>query len=673
MVRLGVLRRTILLLLIFPAILAKRSGHARSAASRKSTRTNGKLVKKELTLALQKDKSSPGDEHSTVPLSVEAILLPRRLPLKGLISLVCFGAIAVSLIQCFATAGIPHIQSIWGLIYGADAAMPKNYRPSVADIHLSRLISSSTNELLPPISLPSAGPLLCLLCSLLVYVGSTLLLPRWFTTARVFLEYRKVPTGSSSSSSQLVKNASKAAVLVHIHDKLLKQEAGQDNRGKSQLICPLQWSADTRQTSTKASLNETSAVESHFSHPSPTFFDLNKCRVYLDVETGSCQDGGPLLHSAPFQDLRQLIEVGISRDQLAIAKERYESYNRPTLATPTVREAFVARISSPLVVVQVLGRVLSCLEEGMQSMINLVFMSGQHFFDARQAISAARQMANEVQTNVQDTSTLPVFILRRKGKRQQWISMTAGDLIPGDIFVMSQQQRESGEGVVMPVDALLLAGQSLATEAVLTGESVPQSKTPLDFSERVEEEVNSRLDMDADRNSILFAGTTLVHCSSQANQTTIQGISFPAHNQTSGVVCLALRTGTYSSKGQLLRALKSGAHVGAISNPQSEKDALRLILSLSVFAIASCASLFLPREGTVGAPVTIFRRIIQCTRILIAGIPSDLPLALSAVARSCSYQLRQDSEVICSEPGSLLTAAYVDTVVFDKVRRRKNF
>jgi magnesium-transporting ATPase (P-type) len=175
------------------------------------------------------------------------------------------------------------------------------------------------------------------------------------------------------------------------------------------------------------------------------------------------------------------------------------------------------------------------------------------------------------------------------------------------------------------------------------------------------------LDLDSDRNSILYAGTTLIHCSNTANQTEVQGVPIPEHDERFGVICMALRTGTYSSKGQLMRTLKSGSNIGAISNPQSEKDSIRLILSLSLFAMASSVSLFLPREPGTSTAVPTFRRIIQITRILIAGIPSDLPLALSAVARSCSERLRQDSDVICSEPGALLTAAYVDTVVFDKV------
>lgn len=618
-------------------------------------------VKRELASALRRKNTSSDDQ--SVPVSVEALLLPRKLPVKALIRWISLACVAYSFVKCRETAGVPHLKTIWELLYGRDTTMPADYRPSTADIYLSRLIASSTNELFPPLSLPSAGPLTGLLFSIFCHIASTILLPRWFTAVKVFLDYRQVAVGSGSNG--IVKNPNKAAVLVHIHDENFKQQVlvdtFQSGKKNSRVICPLQWSSDS------ISLHSTGSNVSHFSHLSQNFFDINQGRFYVDVETGRCFDGGPSLHRSSFSDLQQLVKTGISQKEKIMADERYAPYNRPSLAIPTVGEAFVARISSPLVLVQVMGRILSCIEEGMQSLASLVFMAIEHYMNARRAIEAARQMAQEVLTNVKDTSSLKVLILRRQREQSNWIRATSGDLVPGDVFVMLQ----GNENVVIPVDALVLAGQSLANEAVLTGESVPQSKTPIDFAERITQDSAMCLDLDADRNSVLFSGTTLIHCSSQANQTTIQGYRYPPHNQTSGVVCLALRTGTYSSKGQLLRTLNGGARVGAISNAQSERDAMRLIAGLSAFALASCASLFIPRGDKVDKPVSTFRRIIQCTRIAFACIPSDLPLALSAVARSCSLRLRRESDVICSEPGSLLTAAYVDTVVFDKVRNSK--
>ena len=692
-----------LVLLLFS--VPKRSAALKqtNAASRSSVLAKKRPPKRKLQSALHESrtlfsKQKDGSEQTPVPVVVEAILLPRLLPVRGLIRLGCLGLISLSLFQCVATAGIPHIQTIWGLLHGTNIPMPIDYMPSMADLQLSQLIASSTNELVPAIYLPSVGPLLRLFASILLFLVTTILIPQWSTSARVLLDYRKIPSTSSATTTNTKRLLSRllvhgtapktsVAVLVKILDRHLQQEiaAGQEKRQKSAVICPLQWVMDTENPSSTTTdhkqLSSLTRMDSHFSHPTSHFFELNQCRFYFDVAShrGTCIDGGPLLHSASIRDLFELFKTGISSTHHQVAQERYSPYNRPTLVTPTIAEAFAARLSSPLIVIQLVGRVLSCLEDGFQALLSLVFAAVEHLLNARQAIIGARQMANEVKDNVQDTSSLEVHVLEmNKSGDRTWVSKTAGDLIPGDVFVMKQIGNEC---FTMPVDALLLSGQTLVNEAVLTGESVPQSKIPIDFVERMlQKEQGSHhgddecLDMDSDRNSILFAGTALIHCSNTGNQTHVQSVSIPAlcvDKGSAGVICMALRTGTYSSKGQLLRTLKSGSHVGAISNPQSEKDSIRLIFSLSLFAVLSSMSLFLPRGGMASSPtataVPPFRRIIQCSRILIAGIPSDLPLALSAVARSCSQHLRQDSDVICSEPGALLTAAYVDTVVFDKV------
>jgi magnesium-transporting ATPase (P-type) len=458
-----------------------------------------------------------------------------------------------------------------------------------------------------------------------------------------------------------------------------------------------------------------------------------------------------------------------------------------------------------------IGRLVSILEEGWtNTLVNLAETVLRHVYNARQAIASAKELALEIQTSVQDASSRLVWVLREDGfdddndntvnqvtsktttttnhtttesrprnkkkrhkkkkatkqQRTQWIQTEAVNLLPGDIFIMNleQQQKQqpnhpgggagcsSSSSLVIPVDALVLKGECLTNEAVLTGESVPQSKVPMDFldymdssdtndattrnvasldqeggkengavSDRSVQSSSSSsssltkatcLDLQHHRQSILFAGTTMVHCSSttypseddgseqekdedEENDTPRKKKQNEIGTNVNGVMCLALRTGTYSSKGELLRTLQRNSHVGAISNPQSERDAIRLIGSLSVVAALSCLSLFVPlqqQQNTIVMPTTAgstkmshvtnghewsqqlrpvsgFRRVIQSTRIIVSTIPSDLPLSLSAVARTCAYQLRKEADVVCSEPGSLLTAAHVDMVVFDKVRR----
>lgn len=651
---------------------------------KKDDRQRQSATKSEINDILSDQKGgilSSRNSKSSGPLVVESILLPRQFSRRGIIRLASMAIMLLSLRKCLQTAGIPHVQTIWTLVNDGTSlgAIPIDYLPSQADIYLSQMIASATHELLPPLFLPSAGPLLGLLVSCLVYIVSTILLPRWSTTAKVFLDYKRVPVDALSKS--LGKSmSSKAAVLVRIHDAILKQQVSadrnQDDRIQSSVICALEYSPSRRSGKTAGTTDERSSVISSFSHPHANFFELNQCRYYFDERTGQCLEGGPSLHSARFDELYGLLGSGLDKNKRKVARERYSPYNRPSLVSPTVQEAFVARISSPLVVVQLLGCLLSCLEEGAQALVQAGTRLGQHYMNARQAIVAAGEMAKEIQENVKSTARIEVLALsinKNNTTERVWEKTTAGELLPGEIFCLSRETNNSSS-LVLPVDALLLNGQCLTNEAVLTGESVPQSKTPLIFQELLREDENSTLDLDENRNSILFAGTTMVHATSDSQMEQIQGHPIPPHGLPSAVVCMTLRTGTYSSKGQMLRTLQGNAgHVGAISNAQSEKDAMRLISSLSVFAVLSCASLFIPHDGLKASKsVPIFRRIVQCTRIAIASIPSDLPLALSAVARSCSRQLRQDSDVVCSEAGSLLTAAYIDTVVFDKVSNSTN-
>lgn len=524
--------------------------------------------------------------------------------------------------------------------------MPLRF-PTALELTTARIIARNTKELIPPIALPSSGALMGVVASMLGYLA-TLLLPKWFVRVKLALNYRHV----HQTSAILDDTRQRPSVLV--------RNDSNEKGNQSTVICKLQRSPSPPQKSIKSSKKQKkdTTLAVGCDHPHPYFFEFNQCRFYLNVESMECLDGGPVLHKSTIQNLKTLVtQNGLTKAQRSVAKERYRPYNEPKLASPTVSEVFSERISSPLVVVQLLGQVFALLENGVSALLETCFTLFRHYESAFNSIKSAKEMAKEVQTSVKDTASLNVMLLKKNGSKQEWIKTTASELLPGDVFMIPQLKNR--EEFVIPVDALLLGGQCLTNEAVLTGESVPQSKRPLDFEE--EEKEDALLDMHLHRNSILFSGTTLLHSSKATMQTT----TFP-NQKESGLICLALRTGMYSSKGQLLQALKTGSHVGSISNTESEKDSIRLIASLSIFALASCISMFIPRPGEKRMPVPAYRRVIQCTRIACASIPSYLPLSLSTIVKSCSRKLRDQADVVCSEPGSLLTAATIDTVVFDK-------
>jgi hypothetical protein len=674
------------------------------------------------TISSSNDDNNSNNDFNSIHncVKIESFVAPRKFPVRMFLRTACLLLAVRSFLQCSQTSGIPYAQTVWKIVYGTTGAAiatsatttiaAMEYVPTALERTLAQMILScndDSNIMLPPELLPSAGPLLKFVASIAAYIGLTLLLPHWSTKFRVLLDYRKLDHPS------LAVKKENTSVLVRLGNTPSSSGSAGKSKSNNLLVIPLQESSKSKMKTTtesqqkkknkkektkpgrksspkKIGNNSDDIIENNnYVHPSDFYFEVDHSRIYCDLDTKECIDGAPALQTAPLSALQQLIDGGgLTKKRRRIAKERYEPYNTFPLATPTLQEAFLERISSPLVVIQLIGRLVSLLEEGAGAAVSMFITLAQHYYNAQQAIVSATQLAQEVKTNLQDTSGYQVSVW--KESKQRWVSAAAGHLVPGDMFrlTMSQQQQHAGDAgkaqkqqeLIVPVDALVVKGQCLTNEAILTGECVPQIKIPLDFEEtegsnnlRNDKDGDGattperRLDMHKDRSSILFAGTTLFHTlGSGGGISSVETTTDTKDSTAGGVTCIALRTGTYSSKGRLLKALKGSAHVGAISNEQSEKDAICMIASLSCCAALSCLSLFVQRKGNA-AKVSSFRRVIQCTRIALASIPSDLPLALASIARFCSKILRHQSDVVCSEPGSLLTAAYIDTVVFDKV------
>ena len=107
------------------------------------------------------------------------------------------------------------------------------------------------------------------------------------------------------------------------------------------------------------------------------------------------------------------------------------------------------------------------------------------------------------------------------------------DLVPGDVIAIP------ANGCTMPCDAVLVAGTCIVNESMLTGESVPVTKSALplaDFNDENEE----HYDPERHKRHTLFAGTAVI-------QTRYYGQSH--------VLAVVARTGFETAKGALIRSI----------------------------------------------------------------------------------------------------------------------
>lgn len=61
----------------------------------------------------------------------------------------------------------------------------------------------------------------------------------------------------------------------------------------------------------------------------------------------------------------------------------------------------------------------------------------------------------------------------------RWVKLSGTDLLPGDIVSIGRSSGPNVEDKSVPADMLLLAGNAIVNEAILTGESTPQWKVAI--------------------------------------------------------------------------------------------------------------------------------------------------------------------------------------------------
>lgn len=120
-----------------------------------------------------------------------------------------------------------------------------------------------------------------------------------------------------------------------------------------------------------------------------------------------------------------------------------------------------------------------------------------------------------------------------------WVELNSSELVPGDVYDAADPQLQ-----VLPADSLLLSGDAIVNESMLTGESVPVSKLPITdagLSVLASARVDDTLQL---ARHFLFAGTKVIRIR-------------PAFNGTEEpcAKAMVLRTGFNTTKGSLVRGM----------------------------------------------------------------------------------------------------------------------
>lgn len=217
-----------------------------------------------------------------------------------------------------------------------------------------------------------------------------------------------------------------------------------------------------------------------------------------------------------------------------------------------------------------------------------------------------------------------------------WKQIDSNELVPGDVFEIDTSLS------VIPCDALLINGECVINESMLTGESVPVSK--VSASPETLKHLKDNLSNSTLAKSFLYNGTKLLKMKSTNDEP---------------VMVMVVKTGFSTTKGSLVRSMLFPKPTGFKFYEDSFKYIGFMTLIAFVGFIYSTYNFI-----KLGLPKSVM--ILRALDIITIVVPPALPATLTIGTTFAINRLKKYHQIFCIAPTRVNIGGKLDVICFDK-------
>ena len=369
--------------------------------------------------------------------------------------------------------------------------------------------------------------------------------------------------------------------------------------------------------------------------------------------------------------------------------------NRMKIPIPSFLNLYKEHIFTPFFLFQLFCTLLKILDNyNFYSLISLIMVC---IFEV---IIVAQRMINLA--FLRNMRTPPYFIYVYRDNK--WVEIPSNELLPGDIVsvidgacvtsIKDEEDKDKKNNLIIQVmnrlkenkkkedeiknqksintvlnkykekekisvacDMLLLSGNIIVNESMLTGESVPQIKDSITKMEHLQ-----KLILDTKykhKNSIIFAGTKIVKSErNEENEQLPKSVKIPPPDK--GSICMVIKIGFNTTQGKFIRRVLYNNEKLQNNNKKNDLIIISILLIIALFV-----SFYVINEGIKREGALTYKILFRCLIIITSIVPADLPIELSLIIYNSLFFF-ESKKIVCIESFRIPLAGKIDICCFDK-------